>query len=70
MPSKARPKKTVEKPTPWWLGTGDVVCPHCGQLYHNEREYRCPDCDEPSCRDCKCPECDEQAQREAHSHGG
>ena len=67
MPAKARPKtKTAVNETPWWLTSGDVVCPHCGQLYHYEREYRCPDCDEPSCRDCQCPEC----HREAHAHEG
>jgi hypothetical protein len=65
MPGKARPKPKTAVQTPWWLGTGDVICPHCGQVYHHELEYRCPDCDEPSCRNCKCPEC----QPEERSHG-
>ena len=65
MPGKARPKPKTAVQTPWWLDAGDVICPHCGQVYHHELEYRCPDCDEPSCRNCKCPEC----QPEERSHG-
>lgn len=50
----------------WWLSSGEEECPHCGQVYAYEAEFRCPDCDSPSCRHCKkkhaddravCPEC-------------
>jgi len=50
----------------WWLSDGDEECPHCGQLYVYEIEFRCPDCDSPVCPHCKklhaegrhvCPEC-------------
>lgn len=49
----------------WWLG-GDEECPHCGQFYAYEIEFRCPECDRPSCPHCRqqhaqghnvCPEC-------------
>ena len=36
----------------WWLG-GEEECPHCGQLYAYEIEFRCPDCDGPSCPHCR-----------------
>ena len=51
---------------PWWLDEGDLECPYCGQLYILELEFRCPECDSPSCRHCRtkhaeghdvCPEC-------------
>lgn len=50
----------------WWLSGGEEECPHCGQLYAYEVEFRCPECDAPSCPHCKtahsdermlCPEC-------------
>jgi hypothetical protein len=59
----------------WWLNDGDEECPHCGQLYIYEFEFRCPDCDSPVCPHCKqrhaaghhvCPECAETAQDRAH----
>ncbi len=72
MPKPKARTKTAVKPTPWWLGTGDVVCPHCGQPYFHEHEFRCPDCDEPSCRNCKCPQCHAKShasEREEQAHG-
>jgi hypothetical protein len=36
---------------PWWL-LGEEECPHCGLLYIYELEFRCPDCDSPSCMHC------------------
>jgi hypothetical protein len=50
----------------WWLFAGDEDCPHCGQTYLYELEFRCPECDSPGCPHCKaqhteghhvCPEC-------------
>jgi hypothetical protein len=49
----------------WWLSAGDEECPHCGMLYALEAEYRCPDCDAPTCLHCivlhedrsVCPDC-------------
>jgi hypothetical protein len=49
----------------WWLSGDDAECPHCGMLYAYEVEYRCPDCDEPTCMNCVvlhaerrvCPSC-------------
>jgi hypothetical protein len=37
----------------WWLHEGTEECPQCGQLYAYELEFRCPDCDTPSCPHCK-----------------
>jgi hypothetical protein len=37
----------------WWLYGGEEQCPHCGQFYAYELEFRCPDCDGPSCPHCK-----------------
>lgn len=37
----------------WWLSSGEEECPHCGCLYVYEVEFRCPDCDGPSCPQCK-----------------
>ena len=54
------------KVAPWWLGEGEEECVHCGQTYHLEVEFRCPECDGPSCSHCKqphaeghhvCPDC-------------
>ena len=36
----------------WWL-SGEEDCPHCGQLYAYEIEFRCPECDSPSCPHCR-----------------
>jgi len=56
----------------WWAVGGEEACPHCGQLYAYEVEFRCPDCDEPCCPQCtatradksrSCPNCvDELAE--------
>jgi hypothetical protein len=50
--------KTAIEGMPWYLSEeGDEECPHCGRWYAYELEFRCPDCDSPSCRHCKCPTC-------------
>ena len=36
----------------WWLETGTEICPSCHQLYLYETQYRCEDCDGPTCSDC------------------
>lgn len=36
----------------WWLEDGTEICPICNQLYLYETEYRCVDCDGPSCENC------------------
>jgi hypothetical protein len=65
----------------WWLSGGEEECPHCGQVYAYEVEFRCPDCDSPSCPHCKrghadvCLACVEPSKEEAgedaegRSHG-
>jgi len=66
----------------WWLSDGDEECPHCGQLYVYELEFRCPDCDGAVCPHCKkrhtkghhvCPDCfetsDGTATSERRTHG-
>lgn len=77
MPNAKSKAKSLTKPMPWWLSAGDEECPHCGQLYVLEVEFRCPDCDGPSCPHCKkrhaeerdvCPECVEPVL-EGHVHG-
>ena len=45
--------KNSSKAIPWWLSAGEELCPHCGQLYAYEIEFRCPDCDSSSCPNCK-----------------
>lgn len=55
--------------TQWWLDIGDELCPHCGQLYLIELEYRCPHCDQASCRHCRCAECAEDSEQEDRDHG-
>jgi hypothetical protein len=49
----------------WWLA-GEEECVYCGQLYPYELEFRCPECDSPSCPHCRqaharshqvCPAC-------------
>jgi hypothetical protein len=67
---------------PWWLSSGDEECPHCGQLYIYELEFRCSACDSPCCIHCKtvhveghhvCPECVtnsvEAASQGSRTHG-
>jgi hypothetical protein len=49
---KSRPKR-VASIAPWWLSAGEDECPHCGQVYAYEVEFRCPDCDSPACPHCK-----------------
>jgi hypothetical protein len=63
----------------WWLSGGEEECPHCGQLYAYELEFRCPECDAPSCPHCRkmhsdermlCPECIAGcAETEGRAHG-
>jgi len=63
----------------WWLTGGEEECPHCGQLYAYEVQFRCPDCDGPCCPHCKrkltddravCPACVEASvQAEGLSRG-
>ena len=64
---KAKSSVGTAKPS-WWLGAGDEQCAHCGELYVLEVEFRCPDCDGPTCPHCKlmhaeghfvCPDCAE-----------
>lgn len=68
MPSKSMSRvksKAISRTAPWWLATGDEECPHCGQLYAYEAEFRCPDCDGAICMHCVvlheernvCPDC-------------
>ena len=51
MPKPTTP--ATAKTDPWWLTDGDLECPHCGQFYFVEVEFRCPDCDGPTCPHCK-----------------
>jgi rubrerythrin len=44
---------THTKVVAWWLSGGEETCPHCGQLYAYEAEFRCPECDGPCCPLCK-----------------
>jgi hypothetical protein len=44
--------KVQARVTAWWL-SGDELCAHCGQLYAYEVEFRCPECDSPSCPHCR-----------------
>jgi hypothetical protein len=64
--SKTQPPAAATAVAAWWLSDGDQECPHCGQLYIYELEFRCPDCDSPACSHCRkkhaenrdvCPEC-------------
>src|SRR4030095_13803408 len=50
-------RRTVKMPKsrvlePWWLLPGTEMCPVCHQLYLYETEYRCADCDGPTCENC------------------
>lgn len=64
MPKSASAAKAARVIQRWWL-IGEEECPHCGQLYAYEAEYRCPDCDGPTCVHCLvlhedrnvCPDC-------------
>jgi hypothetical protein len=78
MPKAKATSKRANKAMPWYLGEGDEECPHCGQWYSYELEFRCPDCDSPSCPHCKskhaedrfvCPGC-VVVITEVESHGG
>lgn len=69
---KSKAKATV---VPWWLNDGDEDCPHCGQPYIYEVEFRCPACDGPGCPHCTqlhteghqvCPSCVESPENRAH----
>lgn len=75
---KARSKSKSRIPVPWWLQQGDEECPHCGQPYIYELEFRCSDCDGPCCAHCKqihreghevCPQCVESTRTEDRRHG-
>ena len=70
-----RKSKAKAAATPWWLHDGDEDCPHCGQPYIYEVEFRCPACDGPSCPHCKqlhaeghhvCPSCVEVSKERSH----
>lgn len=70
-PGKLRVQARV---TAWWLG-GEEECPHCGQLYAYEIEFRCADCDSPTCPHCRtrhsqghdvCPACTDTAEDDAN----
>jgi hypothetical protein len=69
----ARVSKVPTPRTSWWIGEGDEECAHCGALYVLELEFRCTQCDGPTCPHCKikhaeghfvCPDC-----VEAKAHG-
>lgn len=71
------PNRTVQTKVAWWL-SGEEECPHCGQLYAYEIEFRCPECDAPSCPHCKreherglvCVSCvEDPGDREGRAHG-
>ena len=75
-----RKSKAKTAVVPWWLSDGDEDCPHCGQPYIYEVEFRCPSCDGPSCPHCKqvhteghhvCPSCVDSKDHadEDHAHG-
>ena len=44
--------KVQTRAVAWWLA-GEEQCLHCGQLYAYEIEFRCPECDSPSCPHCR-----------------
>lgn len=78
---KARSKSAsakANKTLPWYLSGEDEQCAHCGQFYAYELEFRCPDCDTPSCPHCKSKHADERfvcpscavVIREVSVHGG
>ena len=50
-----RKPKTAAAVLSWWLIEGDEECPHCGQLYLYELEFRCPECDTAVCLHCRTP---------------
>ena len=73
----ARRAKSAPKTPPWWLSGGEELCVYCGQLYVYELEFRCPDCDEPSCPHCRtmhpegrhvCPSCVSCLQDQEQRH--
>jgi hypothetical protein len=77
------PKRTsnnAQTVTAWWLGEGDELCSHCGHTYILELEFRCTECDGPSCPNCKvvhakehliCPTCaPDHPTRHKNSHDG
>ncbi len=48
-----RKTTTTTRVVAWWLGSGELECPHCGQPYAYEVEFRCPECDGSCCPHCK-----------------
>jgi hypothetical protein len=58
----------------WWMG-GEEECAHCGQLYAYEIEFRCSECDSPTCPHCRtqhakghqvCPTCIDTPEESAN----
>lgn len=78
MPKARSKSKAAQKAVSWYLSSEDEQCPHCGQLYAYELEFRCPDCDSPGCPHCKTKHEDERfvcsacviVVREEASNGG
>lgn len=70
-----RPELHIKR---WWLSGGDEECPHCGMFYAYEAEYRCPDCDTPSCMHCivlhaerkVCPDCVSAPKKKSATNRG
>ena len=65
----AKVAKAAPSTVPWWIGQGDEECAHCGGTYVLHLEFRCTQCDGPTCPHCKvkhaeghfvCPECAEE----------
>jgi hypothetical protein len=75
MPKRGQSPSTAQS---WWLGTGHEDCPHCGQSYLYELEFRCTECDGPGCMHCKswhvdgywlCPTCTPASAKRDRKHG-
>ena len=59
-------RRSTAAPAAWWHSSGEDNCPHCGEPYVYELEFRCVECDGPGCMHCKelhieghhvCPSC-------------
>lgn len=46
-------KSSGQAAVSWWQEEGEEECPHCGQLYIYEVEFRCIECDGPGCPHCQ-----------------